>query len=496
MAIIRTAQFGQGTMDMEFLGLSMERQPQILPELIVSRWAHLPLQSLLSGVYGDSPSEEMLPSNMVRWKVMGIPQKPVYVISATGPFRVGSDSPSFITVSDSLLQPGAKVRLEDGQTLLYIKGNRSASGSGVTHEVEVVGNNVNDGVDMTYLEKGRALNYVTANYEEGSETGHPIQWGTGDHYVQALTIHRHKYAITGDALTEALTMEMIKTAPNGDKKIFKGYLPNVMMDSGQTLLDFHMDAIEKDLVYGRANFDPSTGQIFNHAANGRPVLMGDGLKAQLESAYTVVYSPNDAIGSIRAGLERMLAFLSYNTGQDLIDLICIGGTGARMIWNLAMRDFLIANGQHTVLNADKSPVTIAGLDVDTFKTSFGSIKFVTSQAFNNPLVRTREVTVNGLKLPAESFDMYAFPVKKMSNGKNNIRTFAKAKQAGGKMVNRSLVFGHIPGMSGLSTKQQGELAQYGATVSTGRDAEQFEVLSQKGLIVSNPAECARMLVAR
>jgi hypothetical protein len=53
-------------------------------------------------------------------------------------------------------------------------------------------------------------------------------------------------------------------------------------------------------------------------------------------------------------------------------------------------------------------------------------------------------------------------------------------------------------MSGwnLSDKQRAELSQYAQMVSTGRDSEQFEVLSQKGLIVSNPSECVRMLVMR
>lgn len=497
MALIRTAQFGHGTMDMEFLGLSMEKSPQILQELVMSRWAYLPLQSLFTGVYNESPTEEMLPSNMVRWKVMGLPQKPIYIISATGPFRVGSDN-NEIVVSDGQLYAGAKVRLEDGKTLLYVKGVRTATSTGCALQVEVVGNNEADVVDPLLLANGRALNYITANYGEGSETGHPISWGTSDHYVGALTTHRHKFQITGDALTEAITMEMVKTDGQGNKRTFRGFLPNVLMDNGSTLLDFHMEAVERDLVWGKANFNPQTGAIFNTDERGKPVLMGDGLVRQLDSAYTVMYHPTDSITSIRAALERALLFLASHQGQDLIEMVAIGGHGAKYLFNLCMQDYLIVNGQRVMINVERQPTTVGGLDVTTYTTPFGSIKFVLSTAFNSPMVKTTDVTINGMKMPAESYDMHMFPIKQMSNGKNNIRIFAKAKQAGGKLVNRSLVFGHVQGMTGwgISDKQKGQLAQYAAMVSTGRDSEQFEVLSQKGIIVTNPSECARLMVMR
>jgi hypothetical protein len=380
MAIIRTAQFGHGTMDMEFLGLSMERQPQILQELILSRWAHLPLTSLFSGIYGESPAEELLPSNMVRWKVLGIPFKPVYIISTTGTPRVGQEFE--ITASDSSLYTGAKVRLEDGKTLVYIKGQKTANAHSCTYIAQPVGNNEDDVIDSTLLEKGKALNYVAANYEEGSETGHPITWGTGDHYVNALTTIRHKFQITGDAMTEALCMEMRKPDKSqpGGEKVFRGYLPNVITDSGQSLLDFHAEAVERDLTFGKSNFDVSTGAVFNTTTSGKPVLMGDGLLRQFDSSYTVLYYPTDQISAVRGAIDRALAYLAYNTGQDTIDFYFIGGAGAKYIWNLAMLDFLDKSGQRVILNVDKSPVTVAGLDVETYKTSFGSIKLIMSKA--------------------------------------------------------------------------------------------------------------------
>jgi len=494
MARIRTAQFGSGTMNMEFLGLALQRNPQMLQELIVSKFGYLPMTSLLSGIYGDSPAEELIASNMLRWQVGGIPQKPFYVLSTSGDFRVGSKNAE-ITVTDSQLWAGATLRLEDGQTLLYVTDRKAGNGNSFAHSVQVVGNNELDSVDMTLLERGRALNYVTAHYEEGSATGHPIHWGTSDHYMGALNIQRHKFEITGDAITEAIIMEVQN--PKGE--MYQGWFPNIKT-GGKSLIDYHMLAGERDLVWGKANFNFETGQIFNTTAGGKSVLMSDGLVRQMDQSPVWNYFPTDSASSIRQMLQRILVHMSYNQGQDTIEYIVTGGSGAKAVFIEAMRDYIVSGGGRINMTPEKATVKVANLDVTEFTTGFGSIKFVLSQAFNNPMQKTTEVTILGNKLPAESFDMYFFPVKRESNGKNNIRTFAKAKSVNGQMVNRSLVVGHIQGMTGFglptSDRNRAETAIYSNLIATGQDSEQFEVLSQKGLILTNPSECARLQVFR
>lgn len=503
MGKISKAQMGSGTVDLPFLGLALARSPQMLQEFIVSRFADYPLTTLFQGIYPESQAEETLPSNQIKWNVYNLPEKPTYIVSVTGNAVVGSDIE--ITVTDGWLRAGAKLRAEDGETQVHFSTNGTPAGGEYTkYTARVVGNVEGEPAPSWVFEKGKALNYMTANYEEGSEMGHPMYYGTGDEYRNNMTLHRHDADITGDAITEATIFDTMRTTSDGREKKYRGWLPDFMMSPTTSLLDFHQQACEEDHIYGRSNVDLLTGKVFNvNATNSsKPVLMGDGLIPQLDGAYTQTFDPNDPIAAIRAKARNILTYLSAHWNlQDFLEMVVMGGMGAQAVMNDIMADEMKFQNQQVWMTPDKEGKVIAGLRYAEWITTFGKIKFMPNRTMGNIRKKERMIIYNGVSFPASSFDMYFMPIGLLSNGKTNIRFFAKGKNVGGQMINRTLVFSHIQGVTGylanrLSKAQAEGLSEYANLVSTGRDAEKFHLLSQKMIIVSNPTEFARLLVYR
>lgn len=494
---VTTQQFGSGTIDTQFLGLSLQKAPQLLQEVFVERWADIaPLQSLFSGIFPESPTEEVLPSSLIRWMMQGLPLRHTYICASRGTFRTGSKDCE-LDVSDGWMQPGATVRLEDGSLLQITTAKSLAAGKGATYGVQVVSNNPDTVIDSLWLEKGKALNFEYSVHPEASETGHPIQYGTGNQYMNALTTVRTKASITGDAMAEALVLDtMLKDQKSGEVMgRYRGFLPNVISNMGRNMLSEHIARVERMLVRGVANFNPQTGFIYNTTAEGQDVLQGDGLLSQFNSAFDGHYYPTDNLTSILSTINRALAYIAYHSRQDKLDWIVMGGAGSKIVWNYVMQDYLNKSNMRVIINADKLPTTIQQLDIQQYDTPHGTVKFVPTQVFNDPEVKTREIVFQGYKYPAESFDFYFMPVQRLASGKTNIRIYAKGKSANGQTINRSLVFAHIAGMTGMlagkiSSNQKAQMETAAYMAATGRDAEQYEVLSQKGLIITNPTECA------
>jgi len=511
MGIIKKQQLGSGTIDLPFLGSALATSPQMLQEFIVSKFGdQYPLTTLLQGIYPESQNEELIAGNQLKWQVYSQVQRPIYFRSVSGSTAVGGTYD--IVVNDGWVRSGAVLKLEDGVTLIRLSTNGTpVAGAGeqaVRYTAETVGT-VSGYQPAAYLfEPGRALNYVTAIYEEGSHEGHPMFYGTGDQYFQTMSLHRHKADMTGDALTTALIYETMREVKDGNgnktgqKKMYRGWLPDFMANPTTSLLDFHQRACERYHIVGQANYDYSTGQIFNHNHTnaGKDVMMGDGFKQQLAGAYTKCYSVRDNISDIRRKFENMLTYLSAHWhSPDFLEMVAIGGRGAQLVMKDVMRDVRIAEGQQIWMTPDKEGKVVSGINSTEWITSFGRLKFMLSPQMGDSNERVTNLIYNGVSLPAESFDMYIMPISLLSNGKTNIRFFAKGKNTMGQQVNRSLVFGHIQGMTGVLanhlSKAAGDLLSgYANLVATGRDAEQFEVLSQKMLIITNPTEFARLLV--
>ncbi len=499
---IRTAQIGAGTVDMQFLGLAMVKQPQILPEFISAYAQNMPVTMLFSAIQPESTKEETLSSNQIKWQVQGAPNKIARIVRYSGTPAVGNRFQ--IVVNDGWFRHGAKMTLNNDRDQLYIDSDGDAVEGGIQYNAQVIGNVKGTMLDESLLAKNMPLNYDTASYEEGSNTGHPMPFGTGDWYQNAMSIERHKFSLTGDAITEALVFDVYRQdMKTGGTVVQSTWLPNILTKTGDSLLKFHMRARELNYHNSRSSYNPQTGEVMVKAGhNGNEdVLMGDGLLPQLEDAYTLFYDPLlDSPQYIRWCIRSLINYMSFHYDQDFIDLYVLGGRGARAVFSDAMADELnAATGNVTFRTPDSDGKMVAGLLFDSFRCDFGTAKFVLDNAFDDPSRETQKMTYNNLTLGVSSFGMYFLPVKQMPSGQNNIRMFSKGKTAWGQDINRNIVFGHIQGMSGylgnkgMNGKQLGELSQYAQLVSTGRDAEQMEILSETMLIVTDPSRFARLL---
>ncbi|RYC69639.1 hypothetical protein [Spirosoma sordidisoli] len=508
MAKIIKQQFGAGTLDLPFLGLALARQPQMLQEFIVSRFAsnNLALTTLFQGIYPESQGEEVLGSNQVSWEVYNLPEKPIYIDGIVGTPKVGNDIE--VDLTEGWLRAGAKLRLEDGRTLLHLQTNGSPRANGIVrYRGRIVGNNTEHEAPSWLFERNRAANYQTANYEEGSHMGHPMYYGTGDKYKQAMSTHRHDADLTGDALSEVTIFETTREIPNsgGRTKTYRGWLPEFLRSPTTSLLDFHQRHCELDHIYGQSNINFETGEIFNiNETNGsKKVMMGDGLIAQLDGAYTKCYDPKDSLSSIRNKVKNIITYMSAHwNNQDFLEMVVMGGIGADAVFQDVMAELQASSGVQVWRTPDSEGKVVVGLRFSEWIIGgMGKIKFVRNNSMGDITAKSRMINYNGVALNAESFDMYFMPIGMMSNGKTNIRFFSKGKTVNGQQINRSLVFSHIQGVTGylsnnLSKASADGLSEYANLVGTSRDAEQFHLLSQKMLIVTNPTEFARLLVYR
>jgi hypothetical protein len=502
-ATIKTKKIGSGEIDMEVLNLSMAKNPQILKDLYVNLFARkAPFSTFVSNL-GVSDNEEVLPSNMIRWAVWGHPDVPTYVLSvSTTTPTVGV--PFEITLSNGFFRANAVLRTQVTNHNIFIKSNGVPSAGGTRYTAEYIGT-AGQQMPVGVLVPNSQVSYLTAAYGEASETGHPLPFVTGpDYYTNVMTLTRHKEGITGSAMTEAIIYEDTKFDPlTNENKLFRGMLPVIMKD-GRNLIEEHIYKKEMNYIYGVSNFDPATGKVFTIDADGKPVPMGDGFIRQFEQGRTVHFDPKMGIPQIAQLIKNMRQFVTYNMGAESMDLYVMGGNLAKLIY----QDVLTYEHNKTgvtiqkVLGKDAKDL-MAGIEYTGLQDMLGSLKFIYNPVFDDKTNPSLRVAYAGQSFSAESGDMYFFFVKKTQDGKTNIRTFSKGKNFRGHQVDRRLVYGYIPGMTGWAKKNIGSRAaasmeQYSdyMQIATGRDAEQFEVLSETMLILANPSEFGLLKVNR
>ncbi|RYG98551.1 MAG: hypothetical protein EON58_06795 [Alphaproteobacteria bacterium] len=500
MGIVRKAIHSGGTITVDSLIEASQFKPKVLQEFFASPWVfnRSPLTAFLSGLTGVSLKEDTTDSRIIKWMTYGMTEKPIYIMAARGTFRVGSDNE--IDVADGLIFPGAVLRMEDRHYQLLVKRVLNSKIASSTLLVQVIGNNPNTVVDSRYYERGRSLKMQSAVYGEGSQKGHPGRWSTGDERVNGSTIVRTDKQITGSAQVQGLYLDI---AVPGHTDSYTTYLPDVIQDN-QSTLGLHLERCEEQGLYGinNVNYGSGTGggQVYNTDDSGRVVQMGDGLLEQWEQGYTLGYRLTDSPDQIRNKLASMVRMLRMIQDADTIDLNVCGGEGAQYVFSTVMADWLDKNSVQYMVdgNGDRAPV--AGLTdiVSTFVTPWGKINFIYCKAFNDRSESGQMLSYNGQVMSADSFDFRFFVRKLGADGRMNIRKYNLEGTSNGRTINRGLVSGFLPGMTGLTTSSntaaQLDLAK--SVVSSFQDSDYFGFLSEFVYIVAVPAECGSLLVER
>lgn len=510
--------FNTGMIDMPLLGNASMLQPKIFSQVAIQLGSNLPMLSLLAALENaaGSAKAEQVSSNIFRWPIYSRTEKPVVIKGYSGSPTVGNTWE--IHLENSWYRVGSHIRLEDDYTVIRLSGSPQVSGNIYKYPAQVVGNEPGKSVDLQYLTPGRYVNFAGSSFEEGSETGISMFAGGLDYFVNAMTTIRTERAITGDAISTATIVDIEGMNKNTGKPAKASYwLPDLVGNFKQTLMQEHLLNISKTIWSGLANFNPVTYEVYNTSDRNIPVLTGSGFKQQMEGATTFFYNPNDNSVYLKKVFSNMIERMGYFSGQDTYDFVILGGRGFCALWQKFMADiFQTQNTQISInLGPDANDTAISvGYKFNRYVTSFGSIAVMENTALNDPTEKSTYITVDGMAYKSEDFVAYGFPIKKMSNGDFNMMLCSKGKDE----INRALIMRYIPGMTGaikgglvknafdrsqqqlvskypeVASALNGLLSQMDAGMAaTSRDAEMIHLLSQIALVVYNPTEMLRIL---
>lgn len=508
MARIQQASFSAGTIDSELLSQAMLIEPQIYRDIVLERYAPTtPLMAMAELFGSQMSSESTYDTELYTWGILGPPRLSSQIISTTGTPKMNNTWEMELT-KDAWYQKGAVLKLEDDHNSILLASDAIETSKGFSYKVQVKGQNPEFILPSELIATGKYVTFETTNYWEGSDRGHPIPFVTPNKLVNAGSITRTDHDITGTALTTGILYENVKVTDNGKAK-YRGFLPMGVTGDGKLHLDFHMMQTEAGLMSNAANFDPTTGKIYN-SVDGKKTLSGDGFERQMEGGHTIWYHPNDRPAEVTAKLERFVTHRAMSDTLDTMDQLVMGGSGLQSVLHHTYRDFLVKTGEQVHINVGPDKKVKVGLRMDTFVTPKGEIKFVYNGYFDRGSGgdgigsgsggrKVKQITYRGIAYPISSFRGYFMPIRQLTNAKGeaipSIQVMSRFKNG----ISRNLVPGTIPGMSGLVQKMGRGTEKFRASydnytkVATGRDGETFMFLSEKMIIVHNPTEFARLM---
>lgn len=501
---IATTKMLSGDISYSYLGEAMLTTPVLLRNVVRDRWANqVPILNLFMEM-GLSAQEEPVNGHAVKWPVFGSTYPPMTIKSVTSATPAVNVEAEITIRNGGWMRNGAVLRLSSGADNIQLIGDGRRDGIFATFRFKYIGNNTTATVPAGLLVAGQRVQFIAGVYGEGSETGHPIRFGTPDMYTNVSTIIRTKSGITGSAMVapqvEYLTVSSedgVDVDPyTGEQYNFNMALP-LLYKGNKPVVLAHLQAVEKYLMTGIGNFNPLTGLVANTDDRDEVVQMGDGFDAQLKDiAKTSTYSMREPIAQFAARLAAMIIYVGNYVGQQDVEIIAVGGKLFKARLSEAIKYLNKASNITLYQQVAPAGTVSGGYSTEIFKTEWGSVRWVWNAHADDPDSPTQRVNYGGTAFPLESGNAY-FMFKAPNASKPNIRIYDVAGTFQGQPINRGFVYNTIPGMTGLGQAyvRGTELAANVAKgmVPTGRDGQQDEVLSEKILIVDNPAQFGRFI---
>lgn len=487
-------------MDSDFINLSqLGTLPELPTEIYRTVAPELGFLHFLSNLPDYTDKDMFVDEKFIRWGTQGDYDRS-FLINGN---YTGSLSNLFsIPVDTNAIGEGANI-LTQSRNYAFRVNAVIPNGQGSILQCQTIGPEIPAGE----LQAGQRLNYATNSFEEGSRAGHKmLAIQKNEYHMQLLQQIRTDLPMTGDAQTQAYRIKMHR--PDVDKSYY-GYIPDVITNTGTSLLSEHLTNINNALWWGLPNFNMDTGAIYNQNAQGAYVPQMAGLKYQIENAvggYRAQFDPQDDPVNILNMLTRAMEYVSYTRNARDIKMYCVGGSGARALFRKANQLWIQRNTNITVqvdskggeMALKKTPIPTG---VEILPTEWGEVHFMLMDTADGRLFAQTDLVAidGGIGYPRSSFAMYLFPLITFDNGKQNIWVSCKGKDG----HSRKLIAGVIPGMTGRSgsgnsirTSFRGmkgmDLSGF-APVSTGQDADTFMLSSQMAPVLSTPRLSACLL---
>tara|TARA_R110001632_G_scaffold53256_2_gene131393 strand:- start:982 stop:2352 length:1371 start_codon:yes stop_codon:yes gene_type:complete len=449
--------YGKDTVQSNALVTNLLKYPEIATTLI----RQYPQYSLNYFVDGTSrfAKEEVIGDNSFKWAVLGRTNRPSTLTGVSTGNGVANGTFTFET-EENFLNPNDIVRFQDGTSAILI-GEPTISGAGYTFSAKLQTNDATKTIAAANFIAGKTVNAAGSAFTEGSERGYENSVYP-DWYINYTKISRKAKSITGSALTDITWIEN-----NGERLWF--FTEQKIMEE-----DFLYEREVSDW-YSQSTMDVNgVAKVFD--SNGKPIVSGDGILKQIDSANVDTYS--GVLTEER--ITDFLAQLSLNTGEMNSHWIVYTGTAGKVAFHKAMKDLVYPSG-NLVYDAKVGAETEIGVNFTTYNALGSRLTLAHCPIFDDPNLHTDIDPASGyLK---ESFRM-VFLNFGQTDGVSNIER--KVKGAGG--INRSMIIKYMPGMVDPFNQSQ-------MMAVSSRDSFSMEILSESGMVVRNPLSCGQLIFA-
>ena len=496
---IKQSFMSSGAQDVQYLNSLALRFPKILPAVYRQIYAKTaPLTIFLENL-GASTDEEVIGSNVVQWTLQGGNTMIMTVEYVSNP-SIAVGEVGDIVLSNGWLRQGAKILLGQNKTYRLLNNGVPVGGfqgSDRKYQFELIGTE-GESTPPGVLQQGAIVQFIAGEYPEASERGHPTaHYSGGEMFKNPMATVRTDLQRTGDFLGHEIMVEI-----SGKDQLGNPIQPllasaPIFYNNGRDFIEEHLESVELNYIVSRTNMNPLTGQITGAKwENGRPVPSFSGIWEFFDLAKIFRFDLTSPIEYIAAVFESAREYLKDFMGEEQDVYIWTGSGGKRIL-----RDIISYMNKRDNIQYQKditsNNTVMAGIKYSTISDDLGTVNIATSPAFDRKDSPNKKLVYGGTARPAESYAMYMLFRTVDQFGKSNIRKFALGSKSHGKPVDRSLVIGHLPGMSGFAKTMpkswQESLNQYNQNmVATGLDAETSLALTQSTIVFTNPTEMVVM----
>jgi hypothetical protein len=450
--------YGKDSVQSNALVTGLLKYPEISSKLI----RQYPQYSLTYFVDGTSrfAKEEIVGDVAVKWAIQGRLNRPS---TCTGTLTGNGAAGSIFTVEfeENYFNPNDVVRFKGGIQAIVMREPVPTAG-GYTFSMKLQTNDPTLTIGAANTAAGTTANTVGSAFPEGSDRGYENHVYP-DWYVNYLGITRKAKTITGSALTDITWIES-----NGQRLWY--------FTAQEQTQEEYMYQKELDSWYSVSTMDANgVSTVFDD--NGKPLVKGDGILKQIDSANVDTY--NGQLTEKR--LTDFLAQLSLNTGRKGNHWMVFTGTAGKVAFHEAMKDLVYPAG-NLVYDAAVGKEQEIGVDFTTYSALGHRMTLVDCPLFDDPNLHGNDIDpISGS--PKESFRMVFldFGVK---DGSANIERAVK----GANGMKRSMIMKYIPGMVNPFDQQS-------MTSANGRDGFTCEWLDESCMIVRNPLSCGQLIFA-
>lgn len=371
------------------------------------------------------------------------------------------NTPIQLWVEDKYFGPGAIVEFDDYRYQLRFDGAPYQDGNLWVYTGYIANANPASYIPAEYLQPGRQISRLAAAYEEYSEEGDILNYGTHMAMRNHMTTVRLNYDITGHAYSTVMAIALKDPKTGKTSYLWAPY------QEWLALREWYA-RMERFLVYAQSNVNKD-GTCNLKGTNGRPVYIGAGLLEQIAASNKRYYTHLTA-----ELLEDFLFDLSYNIrGTNERKFVALTGEmGMREFDRILKEKMANLNMIDTVFVTGTGDNLTFGGQFKTYQMSNGIELTIKHFPLFDDLVHNRKLHPVTLK-PLSSYNMLFLDLGRRDGEANIMKVVRKDRE-------------FITWYTGGSVGPNGYKHSNNALASNGKDGYTVHMLGDCGIMVKDP----------